>query len=114
MAIGVNGGYVLSNVGFTPSVRQSMHGGVTGGLSVRYVCEKYFNTICSIYGEVNYASIGWKEKILTGTDQPVINLMGMLKRIHALLTIFRFRSSHTLHGGVNRMVLTSSSKQDHS
>ena len=47
-AIGVNGGYVLSNVGFTPSVRQSMHGGVTGGLSVRYVCEKYFNTICSL------------------------------------------------------------------
>ena len=53
-----------------------MHGGVTGGLSVRYVCEKYFNTICSIYGEVNYASIGWKEKILTGTDQPVINSNG--------------------------------------
>ena len=75
-AIGVNGGYVLSNVGFTPSVRQSIHGGVTGGLSVRYVCEKYFNTICSIYGEVNYASIGWKEKILTGTDQPVINSNG--------------------------------------
>ena len=47
-AIGVNGGYVLSNVGFTPSVRQSMHGGVTGGLSLRYVCEKYFNTICSM------------------------------------------------------------------
>ena len=59
LAIGVNGGYVLSNVGFTPSVRQSMHGGLTGGLSVRYVCEKYFNTICSIYGEVNYASVGW-------------------------------------------------------
>ena len=76
LAIGVNGGYVLSNVGFTPSVRQSMHGGLTGGLSVRYVCEKYFNTICSIYGEVNYASVGWKEKILTGTDQPVINSNG--------------------------------------
>ena len=54
-----------------------MHGGVTGGLSLRYVCEKYFNTICSIYGEVNYASIGWKEKILTGTDQPVINSNGL-------------------------------------
>ena len=69
-AIGVNGGYILSNVGFTPSVRQSLHGGVTAGLS-------YFNTICSIYGEVNYASIGWKEKILTGTDQPVINSNGL-------------------------------------
>lgn len=75
-AIGVNGGCVLSNVGFSPSVTQSLHGGVTGGLSIRYVCEKYFNTICSIYGEVNYASIGWKEKIQTGTDQPVINANG--------------------------------------
>ena len=75
-AIGVNGGGILSNVGFNPSVTQSLHGGVTGGLSVRYVCEKYFNTICSIYGEVNYAAVGWKEKIQTGTDQPVINANG--------------------------------------
>lgn len=75
-AIGVNGGGILSNVGFNPSVTQSLHGGVTGGLSVRYVCEKYFNTICSIYGEVNYATVGWKEKIQTGTDQPVINANG--------------------------------------
>ena len=77
LSIGVNGGYVLSNVGFNPSVTQSLHGGISGGLSVRYVCERYFNTICSIYGEVNYASVGWKEKILTGTDQPVINSNGL-------------------------------------
>ena len=38
LAIGVNGGYVLSNVGFTPTVSQGMHGGITGGLSLRYVC----------------------------------------------------------------------------
>ena len=38
---------------------------------------KYFNTVCSVYGEVNYASIGWKEKILTGTDQKVINSNGL-------------------------------------
>ena len=37
-----------------------------------------FNTICSIYGEVNYASIGWKEKILTGTDPACYpTLMGL-------------------------------------
>lgn len=70
-AIGVNGGYALSNVGFTPKVTQSMQGGMTGGLSFRYVCEKYFKTICSIYAELNYTQAGWKEKIVDLNDQPV-------------------------------------------
>lgn len=73
MSIGVNGGYILSNVGFTPKVNQTFHGGMTGGLSFRYVCEKYFSTICAIQGEVNYAQIGWKENILDINDAPVIN-----------------------------------------
>ena len=77
LSVGVNSGYILSNVGFSPSVRQSQHGGFTGGISMRYVCEKYFNMICSIYGELNYASLGWKEKILTGSDKPVINPNGL-------------------------------------
>ncbi len=72
-SMGVNGGYALSNVGFLPKVTQGLHGGMTGGLSFRYVSEKYFKTICSIYGEVNYAQVGWKEKIVTLKDQPVIN-----------------------------------------
>ena len=73
LAIGVNGGYILSNVGFVPKVNQTFHGGYTGGLSLRYVCEKYFNSICSIYAELNYAQMGWKEDILDREDQPVIN-----------------------------------------
>lgn len=72
-AIGINGGYQLSNVGFVPRVSQGMLGGVNGGLSMRYVCEKYFNTICSVQGEVNFAQTGWKESILDEDDQPVIN-----------------------------------------
>lgn len=80
LAIGVNGGYVLSKVGFQPEVQQKQHGGITGGFSIRYVCEKYFKSICSVYAEVNYAKVGWKENILdmdnnavllTGTDQPM-------------------------------------------
>lgn len=71
-SIGANGGYVMSRIGFTPDVTQKMHGGMTGGFSYRYVCEKYFNTICSIYGEVNYAQVGWKEKILDLENAPVI------------------------------------------
>ena len=73
LAIGVNGGYMLSNVGFVPKVNQTFHGGYTGGLSLRYVCEKYFNSICSIYAELNYAQMGWKEDILDREDHPVIN-----------------------------------------
>lgn len=77
-SIGVNGGYTLSNVGFTPKVTQSLLGGTTAGLSCRYVCEKYFSTICSIYGEVNYTQMGWKERILTTDNQPVINAVSGL------------------------------------
>ena len=72
-AIGINGGYQLSNVGFVPRVSQGLLGGINGGLSMRYVCEKYFNTICSVQGEVNFAQAGWKESILDEADQPVIN-----------------------------------------
>ena len=72
-AVGGNAGYILSNISFVPSVPQGMHGGITGGLSFRYTCEKYFKSICAIYAEVNYAQIGWKEEILDIEDQPVIN-----------------------------------------
>ena len=74
LSIGFNGGYVFSSVGFTPKVTQDSHPGITFGLSMRYTCEKYFNTICSISAELNYARIGWKESILTANDQPVINV----------------------------------------
>ncbi len=73
LSIGVNGGYVMSTIGFTPKVTQNSHGGITFGLSMRYTCEKYFSTICSISAELNYARIGWKESIKTTADQPVIN-----------------------------------------
>ena len=70
-AVGVNGGYVMSNIAFVPTVPQSQLGGMTAGVSLRYTCEKYFNSICAIVGEVNYSQIGWKENILDFYDQPV-------------------------------------------
>ena len=70
-ALGVNGGYLMSNISFVPKVPQSMLGGVTGGLSARYTCEKYFNSICAVVAEFNYAQIGWKENILDMNDKPV-------------------------------------------
>ena len=73
VSIGVNGGYAMSNVGFTPKVNQKMYGGMTGGVTFRYVFEKYFNTVCALQAEVNYTQAGWKEDILDLNDQPVIN-----------------------------------------
>ena len=71
LAVGFNGGYVMSNVDFVPKVPQGYQGGMTGGLTVRYTCEKYFKSICAVVAEVNYAQIGWKEDILDMQDQPV-------------------------------------------
>ena len=73
LTIGVTGGYVMSNVRFTPKVPQGYLGGMTGGLAFRYVCEKYFKTIASVYAELNYSQLGWKEDILDRDNQPVIN-----------------------------------------
>ena len=70
-AMGVNGGYVLSNIAFVQEVPQGLLGGMTGGVTARYTCEKYFNSICAVTAEVNWAQIGWKENILDMNDQPV-------------------------------------------
>jgi hypothetical protein len=72
-AIGGGAGVVLSNVGFMPEVPQKWHEGRIGGLSFRYTSEKYFNSVCAVVAELNYAQVGWKEKILTRDDVPVIN-----------------------------------------
>jgi hypothetical protein len=45
--------------------------GYTAGLSVRYTCEKYFSSICSIVGEVNVTQTGWKEDIRDANNDPV-------------------------------------------
>lgn len=71
-AIGVHGGCNLSRVELLPKVNQKLKQGIDAGLIVRYTCEKYFKTICSIYAEVNYAQVGWKEDILDIDNQPVI------------------------------------------
>ena len=63
LAVGFNGGYNLNSIMFVPSVQQSMLGGMTIGFTARYVCEKYFNTICAVQLELNYSQLGWKEKI---------------------------------------------------
>ncbi|MBO7067489.1 MAG: PorT family protein [Bacteroidaceae bacterium] len=83
VAIGINGGYVLNQVSFSPHINQKMHGGITMGATVRYTCEKYFSMICAIQGELNYVQLGWTEDILTadatsiGTYKRNINYLQM-------------------------------------
>ena len=62
---------MLSNVGFIPEVPQGMLGGLTGGFTMRYTCEKYFKSICALVAEVNVAQTGWKEDIKDADRQPV-------------------------------------------
>ena len=71
LAIGGSVGYTMSNIAFVPKIPQDMLGGKTFGFTARYTCEKYFSSICAIVGEVNYAQIGWKERIWDLNDEPV-------------------------------------------
>ena len=68
LALGVSGGYVLNKVSFNPTIKQDWKGGTTFGITARYTCEKYFSAICALQGEINYARMGWKEKIETSDD----------------------------------------------
>ena len=72
LAVGFNGGYSLSSVAFVPKVPQDQLGGLTGGFTARYTCEKYFKSICALVAEVNYSQIGWKERIWDMNDEPVV------------------------------------------
>ncbi len=67
-SIGVNGGVNLNSVSFTPTIKQGSLTGITGGLTARYISEKYFAMICGIQMELNYSQHGWKERYDDSTD----------------------------------------------
>ncbi len=71
LAVGFNGGVVMSNVAFVPKVPQTMLNGPTFGITARYTCEKYFSSICAVVAELNYTQMGWKEQILDIDNLPV-------------------------------------------
>lgn len=60
-AVGVNGGVNLNSVSFSPSVKQNSPMGITGGLTARYISEKYFAMICGAQVELNVSQRGWDE-----------------------------------------------------
>lgn len=69
LCVGVTAGANINNVDFDPTIKQSGLVGFTGGVAMRYTCEKYFSTICAIQIELNYAHMGWKEKIMNNAGE---------------------------------------------
>ena len=67
LAIGFNGGATFNSVFFSPSIKQGTHQGLVGGITARYISEKYFAMICGLQVECNFSQRGWKEKIEDGT-----------------------------------------------
>ena len=57
VAIGGKAGVTLSNVNFSPSVKQGWNMGQTAGVTFRYMEEKHFGLIL----EANITRAGWKE-----------------------------------------------------
>lgn len=71
LCIGGNIGLAINTVDFDPTIKQNVHMGPSLGLSVKYTSEKYFTTFCSLYGELNYTMLGWKEDVLDVNSQPI-------------------------------------------
>lgn len=67
LSVGFNAGMVNNNVSFQPTIKQKGLTGITGGLTLRYISEKYFKMICGAQLELNYAQLGWNEKIEDAT-----------------------------------------------
>ncbi|KAA6333692.1 hypothetical protein EZS27_017929, partial [termite gut metagenome] len=63
ISIGFNGGINLNNITFSPKIKQSQMTGFNGGLTARFISEKYFAMICGVQMELNYSERGWKEQI---------------------------------------------------
>ncbi len=55
--LGAGGGVVFSNIDFMPTVEQTEHMGILGGISLKYISEKHLGLIA----ELNYVQKGWTE-----------------------------------------------------
>lgn len=62
-SVGFNAGMCHNSVSFQPRIQQNGYSGITGGFTARYISEKYFSMICGAQLEMNYAQVGWDEKI---------------------------------------------------
>ena len=79
LAIGINGGLNMSQVEFSPSIKQTNKNGMVLGVTARYMSEKYFNMLCGIQVELNYSQRGWNEKIEDGSENTYSRTMNYLE-----------------------------------
>lgn len=71
IAVGVSGGVVMNRIGFDPTIKQNWHTGPAFGFVARFTSEKYFKSLCALQIELNYATLGWREKILNANSEPL-------------------------------------------
>ena len=79
LAVGINGGLNMSQVEFSPSIKQNTQNGMSMGVTARYMSEKYFNMLCGIQVELNYSQRGWNEKIEDGSEYTYSRTMNYLE-----------------------------------
>lgn len=60
-SVGFNGGININSASYTPTIKQKSLMGITGGLTARYISEKYFAMICGAQVELNVSQRGWGE-----------------------------------------------------
>ncbi|MBO7254822.1 MAG: PorT family protein [Paludibacteraceae bacterium] len=65
IAFGTRQGATLSTVWFSPTVNQTMRLGYTGGITSRFIFEKYFG----LQVELNYMQRGWTASAQTTTQE---------------------------------------------
>ena len=68
-SVGFNGGVNLNSASFTPKIKQNSLMGITGGLTARYISEKYFAMICGAQVELNISQRGWEALFETADGQ---------------------------------------------
>ncbi len=82
-AVGFSGGMNYNTVSFDPTIKQNGLMGINGGLTARYISEKYFSMICGVQVELNYSQLGWDEKFETADgsidDRSYIHRMNYLE-----------------------------------
>lgn len=67
-SIGASAGYTLNSMDFVPKIKQGMKGSPSFGFATRYICEKYFSTVCGVEIEAQFNNLGWKEIIEDGSQ----------------------------------------------
>lgn len=98
-SVGATGGWIMNRVSFLPTIKQSTKQSPMFGFAARYICEKYFTCIAGVQAELNYANLGWVERIEDGSNNtysrdlhylqvPLLMQMGWGREVKGLKFVF--------------------------